>query len=426
METLITTFVIPDGISAGLAKGVYERVGGVIRDKVSKQVVAWLREGLNQTNGSFLPPRGFPSVDPITGALSLAAQLANAAVTAKGFGDVNRRLDGVQQQMEEMGQSLQNMQGMLHMTSATSILNLGVSVIGFAVIAHRLNELEQRLQQSQELLNLMNRKIDLGFYAKFRAALDLAQNAFRMNKPENRRSSALAAINLFLEAEHIYADYVDQELEQKSQIADEYLLTLSLAYLAEARCYLELEEWDTALERFQEGAVKVRSRIHRYVELLLTSNPAAYLDPEFKGQIDLRRVTRIYQWLDPSLDENAVFELQRDNLFNLRKEQGTESGYKWVNSLPAAIIGGTEVKGNIFGNREQTKQEAMKRLPQVMEVMESMIETNYRFEGYQTEIKAITQLGISFHDWVKLAPGGETPANGANLMFIIPAQPIAA
>jgi hypothetical protein len=305
------------------------------------------------------------------------------------------------------------------------MLNLGVSVIGFAVIAHRLNEIEQRLQKSQELLSKINRKIDLGFYAKFRAALDLAKIAFRMSKPENRKSSALAAINLFLETEHIYTDYVDQELEQKSQIADEYLLTLSLAYLAEARCYLELEEWDTALERFQEGTEKVHSRIYQYVELLLTSNPAAYLDPQFKGQIDLRRMTRIYQWLDPSLDENAVFELHRDNLFNWKKEQGIESGYKWVNSLPAAIVASTEVKGSIFGNREETKQKALERLPEVMNVIESMIETNNRFEGYQMELKAIAQLGISFHDWMKLAPAGETASSEANLMVIIPTKPIA-
>jgi len=380
MEALTTTFLIPDWISAGLTGGLYERVGGVIREVGSKHVVSWLREGFNPIDGSVPLIGSLPSINPVT--------------------------------------------GMLQITSAASMLNLGVSVIGFAVIAHRLSELEQQLQKSQELLSQINRKIDLGFYAKFRAALDLAKSAFRMSKPENRRSSALTAINLFLEVEHIYADYVDQELEQKSQIADEYLLTLSLAYLAEVRCYLELEEWDTAWGRLQEGAEKVRSRMHRYVELLLTSNPAAYLDPQFKGQIDLRRLTRVYQWLDPALDDNAVFELQRENLFNWKKEKGIESSYKWVNSLPAAIVGSTEIKGTFFGNREETKDEAMKRLPQIMDVMESMIETNDRFEGYQTEIKTISELGISFNDWMKLAPADEVPSEGANLMFIIPVEPV--
>ena len=188
------TFMLADWIVKGIADGTFERVGGVIRDVKTKQIVSWLRE-----------------------------QGANNS-TAK--------------QLEELGRSLQVTQGILQVTSAVSILNLGVSVIGFVVIAQRLKELEQRLQQAQKLLNNINRKIDLSFYANFRAAIELATNAFTMTKIENRRSSALQAINRFLEAEHIYTEYTDIEIEQKSQIADEYLLTLSLAYLAEARCYL--------------------------------------------------------------------------------------------------------------------------------------------------------------------------------------------
>jgi hypothetical protein len=59
----------------------------------------------------------------------------------------------------------------------------------------------QRIPSNCELL------LDLGYYANFRAALDLAVNAFTMTKAENRRSSALQAINRFLETEHIYTDY---------------------------------------------------------------------------------------------------------------------------------------------------------------------------------------------------------------------------
>jgi len=60
----------------------------------------------------------------------------------------------------------------------------------------------------------------------------------------------------------------------------------------------------------------------------------------------------------------------------------------------------------------------------MMEMMESMIETNNRFESYQTEIRAISKLGISFEDWMKLAPADEVPPEGTNLMFIIPAAPV--
>ncbi|MBN3887937.1 MAG: hypothetical protein HWQ43_01720 [Nostoc sp. JL31] len=368
------TFMLADWIIKGIADGTLERVGGVIREVGSKHIVTWLRE------------QGSPT----------------------------------ENQLGKIGRSMLLTQGILQVTSAVSILNLGVSVIGFAVIAQRLKELEQQLQQAQKLLNHINRKIDLSFYANFRAAIELATNAFTMTKTENRRSSALQAINRFLEAEHIYTEFADIEIEQKSQIADEYLLTLSLAYLAEARCYLELEEQETALRRFQEGSIVIRSRIQKYVKLLLTLNPAVYLQPQFRGQIDLRRLTRIYQWLDPTLNENAVFDMQRMNLFMLAKDPNNA---KWVESIPAAIW---DSKVDWVGKAiwDDPKPQIYARLPKTLELVESMIETNRRFESYQTEVQAISQLGISFHDWLKLTPSTEIKPDGAELMYIIPSKPL--
>jgi tetratricopeptide (TPR) repeat protein len=416
MEPLITaTFVLADWVAKGLADGTFERVGGVIREVGTKQVVTWLREiGVNPSQMPTSTDSPANLLNLVFSGANLVGSVANAAVSGKGLADVNQRLGGIQQ-------GLQQTQGILQVASAVSVLNLGVSVIGFAVINQRLKELEQRLQKAEELLNKINRKIDLGFYANFHAAINLAISAFTMSKPEKREASAMLAINRFLEAQHIYTDFTDKELEQKSQIADEYLLTLSLAYLAEARCYLELEEHDTALRRFQEGAAVLRDRTQKYVDLLLTSNPAAYLQPWFKSQIDLRRLTRIYQWSNPTLDENAVFEMQRQNFVNLVRDPN-----KWVASLPPAILERVEVKGGWFGpNDGDLMREAEKRLPQIMEVMESMVETNRRFEAYQAEVQAIAQLGISFHDWLKLAPSNEVKPDGAELMYIIPDKPLA-
>ncbi|MBD2101777.1 hypothetical protein [Leptolyngbya sp. FACHB-261] len=407
MEAVAATFAIPDWIAAGLSNGVYERAGGVIREAGSKQVIAWLKEvALPNLSSSTIP-----SIDPVTGALNLAISSANLGVSVKGFSEVKQQLGVVQQ-------NLQQVQGSLQITSASSLLNLGFSVIGFAVVMHRLKGLEKRLQKAQEVLNKVNYKIDLSFYANFRAALDLATNAFSMSQPAASKSMAVQAINRFLEAEHIYVDYADKELERASQIADEYLLTLALAYISEARCYLELEETDAALRRLQDGSNVLRPRIRKYVKLLLTSNPAIYLHPRFKDKVDLARLTKVFQWLEPNLDEKAVFELQRENLFKLALEQD-----KWIETLPAAILDRAEVKEGWFGpDLDDLRRKAVRQLPKAMEVMESMIETNDRFEAYQEEVKAIKELGISFHDWMKLAPDQEAQPEGTNLMYIIPAS----
>ena len=45
--------------------------------------------------------------------------------------------------------------------------------MGFIVVLKRLGVIEQRLEQAQEVLQTIDYKIDLSFYANFRAALDL-------------------------------------------------------------------------------------------------------------------------------------------------------------------------------------------------------------------------------------------------------------
>jgi tetratricopeptide (TPR) repeat protein len=411
MQPLTVTFHLADSIAKGLTDGTLERVGGIIRHVSTKQIVVWLRE---------IPSHAVSLGDPFTGSLNLLVSGAKTLATIEGFADVKEQISGVSQQIMSVQQGLQQTQSILQITSAASIMNLGVSVMSFAVITHRLNEMEKRLKKAEALLSKINRKIDLGFYANFHAAVKLAINAFSMNKAENRISSAHQAINRFLEAEKIYQDLTEKELDLQSQIANEYLLTLALAYLAEVRCHLELEEYPTALQRFQEGSQVLKELIQRYVDLLLTSNPAIYLSPQFKGQIDLQRLTKIYQWANPNLDENAVFEMQRDNFSELIKDPD-----KWVKSLPQAIVSKEEVQGWMLvgPSNDDIKKEACKRLPQVLEVVESMIETDRRFESYQAEVKAIQNFGISFHEWMRLEPPDPQPEQ-ATFMYIIPFDPL--
>ncbi|MEY3302720.1 MAG: hypothetical protein ACK5RE_08190 [Pseudanabaena sp.] len=371
MITITPTLDIPPEIAEGLANGIYYRTGGVIREVFGKkELVTWLRDVPNT--------------------------------------------------------SVNNLPTLLDIASTASILNLGISVMGFAAVLHKLKDLEERLQKIQKTLEKIDRKIDLGFYANFRAALDLATNAFSMNQLETRKNMAIQAINRFLEAEHIYLDYIDKELEQRSKLVHEYLLTLSLAYIAEARCHLELEESDVALQRLEAGSKVISDRIRKYLDILLTSNPAAYLHPKFKNEIGLSRLTKVYQWIDPSLDAAAVFEMQRDNIFRLKEEQGSESGYQWVNKLPQAIVSESEVQGSMWGNREEMKMEAMNRLPQVFSTMESMIETIQRFDTYQSEVKAISKLGITFREWTLLAPVDKQQSENRTLMYLIPSVPVEA
>jgi len=400
------TLDIPYHIAQGLLAGKYERVGGVVREMSSKQVVTWLRDGYktsNQVLSTVLSPSTL-SPSTLSTTASTALSLANPVI---------------------------------------GVLNLAVSTMGFLIIKKRLGVIEQQLKQAQGVLQTIDYKIDLSFFANFRAALDLACNTFTMTNPETRKMSAMQAINRFLEAEHHYTTLADIEIGNSSLVADEYLSTLCLAYVTEVRCYLELEELDTARRRMQEGVAALQPRFEKHVNTLLTSNPAAYLHPSLKEQVGLKHLTKVYQWLEPGLDESDVFEMQRENLFNLAQKPE-----EWITSLPQAIcIPKVTINSKKFNKlakkaeklirtlpelstksgkkngsqateRQFPESEIYGHLPAVMGVMESMVEDYNRMAMYDSELEIIHRLGMNFQEWLQLAPPSTAQGNGSDLIYI--------
>ncbi|MEG4005703.1 hypothetical protein QUA41_07765 [Microcoleus sp. Pol11C1] len=136
MSAVDGIFTIPDWINQGLESGKYVRVGSVIRDaqKQPPEIVAMWRE-------------------------------------------VNPNLSQVLSRVSQCG-------------SVASILTLAVSCIGFSVVLQRLEEIEQRLKRIEH-------KIDVIFYADFRAALQSAHNAFTMKNYDNRIAFAIQAVSGF-------------------------------------------------------------------------------------------------------------------------------------------------------------------------------------------------------------------------------------
>jgi tetratricopeptide (TPR) repeat protein len=345
MKTVTATFAIPDWINQGLKAQTYERFGGVIRDSQTKHVVAMLREAV-------------PS-------------LIQASTILSQFGSV------------------------------ASILNLSVSVVGFAIIIKRLEVIEQGLKFVQENVKQLNYKFDLSVYVNFCAALELARDAFTMNKTENRVNMAYLAISRFLEAQHTYTVYLETALEEDIQVIDEdisslltsrnrphcyavqeYLSSLFLTYIARARCYLELEEIETANRCLQDGAEVLRPHVEHFSKNVQVSNQKSYERSQHKmmGAMFQKGFRQTYLPFMPP---------DHDTL-----ECGAEG-----------IIGIIE-------------QDRRKRAAE--EQAMSMWENYHRFEAYQTEIQAIAQLGINFHDWVKLSPDTEVKPDGSELMCIIP------
>jgi hypothetical protein len=402
IAAVTATFYIPPKIAEGLASGTLERIGGVVREAGTKKVVAWLRE----IPGAQVIPNPFSLIILPLKPGSSTIGIANLLATMRGFRQMNLRLDQIEH--------------LIHINTAVSALTLGTAVAGFSVINHRLNKIENRLEAMQEQLNEIGQKVDLGFYATFKAALDMAQRAFSMDDAHNRKAMALRAIQSFAESEHIYGAYLDQALKNQDRAVNEYLTILALLCLTEARCYLELGEYTTALTRLREGSARLQGLMKLYIEMLLTSNPAAYLTPFLKEEISLARLTQVYQWLEPGIEEAEVFEKLRQPLFDWHKDASMLNGFRWLQELPPAILAKAEFEKKGYFKRSEQVEQALTCLPGAMATIESTIETHNRLRSYQAEIWAMKELNLSFQEWMSLSPQEEPPEN-AQMMCIMAA-----
>lgn len=348
-------------IIAGLNAKILERVGGVIRRVDNKQVVAWLR---TMSEG----------------------QPIDATV-------------------------LSNLGPLLQLNVATSVLNLAISAIGFAVVIKRLDAIEGQLATISTILAGINRKLDLSFYANFRAALELARTAFGMREETNRRISATQAINRFLEAEQHYLGMLDNELQVGSPAVSPFLNTLFLAYVSTARCYLELGETETAWRHFQEGGATLSTRMKQYYTSIIGVNPAIFLHPALADSVSLERLTRLLRHYDASLTESSAFESLRKAVW----ETASHNPETWLRRLPACIwnhdVDGREKIG--FGHRHRSGDEMLKqvlpRLPEAFTQVESAQESLGCIEGYGIELKYLMDHNIEYSAWqqIELPPTGQ-------------------
>jgi hypothetical protein len=314
-------------------------------------------------------------------------------------------------------------------------------------VLKRIGGIQHRLQQTQDALTKLDQKIDLSFFANLCAALDLAHDAFTLVRAENRESAARQSVDRLAEARHYYLAIATSTLNANGPAVDAYLSTLILTSVAEARCYLELEELNRATQRLQTAHAALQPHVRRHVTTLLTSNPAAFLHPALKGRVDLSRLTRVLNWLSPGLDENAVFEQQRANFLVMVKAEDA-----WSESLPSALWDpkfdpqagaersssvGFAVPGLSFSVPKlgqftvparrvklptlgkSTAPAALERLPAVMDTVESMIEDVRRFEGYCAEVETIERAGISFHAWQSL-PASAIPVAPGPVHYLQP------
>ncbi len=344
MPTVDTSFDVPEDIREGLDSGQYERVGGVIRDLDTKQIVAWLRE--NQPGKVVNFDYSFHHFLPFLG-----------------------------------------------------VLNLAVSVGGFALVLGRLKSIEDQLRGLNNVTSQVNQKIDFQCYANLTAAIQQANSAFLMSNPQNRHSSAMQAIDRLLVAEHYFSSLFDEQ-EKIHKTTDfesngrHLLSTICLAYTAEALCYMELDEPQVAISRVTEAYEQLRQRCERFCYLLLMKYDAPYLHPyimDADEQKDvLSHVWGIYQWRSRQFHMSQIIR---------------EQNQKFID------------QPNLYTKKADwtlRKETVIKNL----DFMEAKIEESKRLQSYQTEIEYVISKGFTWREWCAIKP--KQPQPDKSFFLIIP------
>lgn len=192
-------FVIPNEFIAKVASGEYIRYGTIIKDN-SGRIIGHLKEvGMDSILKDFKIP-----MNPL-----------NAGTEAI------KAVSGIVQnfQLKEMKSLLESMQLVNNIGSLASVATLGVSVVGFAIVTSKLNQLEKKLDISLEkvdrvleIVQNLNMKQEVLEFAEVKTASEQLHNAL-FTEDSNRRKDLLTQANATF---HKYKNYYLKIAQDKS------------------------------------------------------------------------------------------------------------------------------------------------------------------------------------------------------------------
>lgn len=192
-------FIIPSEFESKVLSGEYIRYGTIIKNSAGK-IVGHLKEtGIE----SILKDMKIP-----TNPLSAGTEVIKVASgIAQNF------------QLREMSKLLESMQLVNNIGAIASVATLGVSVAGFAVVTHKLNQLEEKLDftlekvdRVLEIVENLNMKQEVLEFAEVKTASEQLHNALFTEDLKRRESLLTQANHTF----HKYKNYYLKIAQDKS------------------------------------------------------------------------------------------------------------------------------------------------------------------------------------------------------------------
>jgi hypothetical protein len=351
MANLPVLFELPSQIELGLATGALERIGGVVRDTSSKQVVAWLREGVG-SQVTHNPPIGMSSA---LNMLLATGQVLNLALTGASLYAILRRIE-------------------------------------------TLSELTANLGETIRAEFVRDRDI------RFKVALKSARDAFETTNAEFRIHAAQDAIQGLYQAKENFLLDFKNSLKQESDdeqllIAQHHLIRAMYAETSIVRCLLDSDA-ELAKSRLIEDLQEFTEPVFRLIQLWLGEHPALYFYREVADN-DVARFMQIQRWLrggDSSSDlsqlDLAIINELRVDFWNTELIQDDYRGdmFRQITRRPVKTI-------------EEQITELSNRLTQV----EILIENYERLLGFELELRS---MRLAFEEWRSLVDEDELERHG--------------
>jgi hypothetical protein len=375
-------FDVPALVAQGLMNGSLERVGGVVRDSSSKQVVMWLQEGGSEVSKALVQP-------PLAGikALTTANSLLSAA-------------------------------------------NLGVSVAGFVVVLQQLNRISEQIKAVEAKVDRANHKLDDGWLAKLKAGINACQNAVELQNPSLRIQMAGDAINLLHEARHYFNQQAIRSSGEAEAASADYVGLAFVALAAEVQAHLQHDEGEKAARTLRQGLDDLRPALTQLMNAVLECS-CHFMRPEFSGEVDLD----LLLWLHNGFRRmqrapgEPTMELTASELFDrLRKKIGRvfKSTEDWHGEIPQVVVDTSSVPdwwiGPVHQGIDKTKRGRLvkEQLAEGLNKVVALVEAHDRLMAQVLQLEEMERLGLKPTDLKQqlLLPEGQAAAVVLDIRWI--------
>lgn len=347
-------FDLPANIEAGLAAGTLERIGGVIRTQDSKQIVAWLREGITTDASSTALAQLAPSLAGLT-SLAAAGQLLQLSVTMASLQTINRRLDHLSNEIDRLGEMIR-----------------------------------AEFKRDRDV--------------EFKSALRQAEIA---SKYESTRKNELGTVigRLYTAYENLRRDY-ETALDTDLTLAQHYLLRAIYASTSRIRCRLEQEDLTAAKDDLHDDLEFFETAVRELVNRWLGEHPARFLHPAL-DRAALEQFVAIQDWLHPAASSTPQ-DIRQAILAMLDRLRGD---FWNDDALP-------QNKGNVIQQLARrpviSQDEQLAALSFHLDQAAILIENLQRLQGFDLELRT---LRLSFADWQTLIPETDLAAHGLGIIL---------